>query len=106
MVTLIDGPCDRMVVPVDWVGGDEVLMTVETADPPDVRFVRSDAVVPPVKSTKRLAVYRLDNEEDGVARFAFWNDERPSSPLSEAMANASDDAILNLMEQMPRRNRR
>lgn len=61
----------------------------------------------PGSHTTREAVYRIVNDENGFAEFIGWQDEllkRPN-PLAEAMANATDDEILQLLDDVERLRR-
>lgn len=64
----------------------------------------------PATMEPRRVVYFITNSEDGEARFAFWDDERPLTDADRAMLaaieRASDGEVLELLKQLTDQQRK
>lgn len=88
------GPCDGWRVPAKQRRGNEIRLMVGYQG----RLSLTGPIEP--LPPPREAIYRIADDETGVAAWLGWQDELvlQPSPLADAMANATDDEILALLD--------
>lgn len=96
-ILLIGGPLDGMHVELKLIRGNEIRVMARPYYKQSLAHCDLAEV-----STPRECVYEIRDNESGTAHWLGFADEIPvvETPLMRAMANATDDEILKLMDDI------